>query len=329
MIGVITSPTGAVIRDILHRLRERWPSHVMVWPVVVQGGDAARQVAAAVRGFNALPPLGPIRRPDVLIIARGGGSIEDLWPFNDEALARAVAASAIPLISAVGHETDVTLIDFVADRRAPTPTAAAEIATPVLSELRIQLAGLDQRISRSAQALLDVRRTRLQSAARGLPRPADLLGLAGQRFDQAAGRLAAALRANVRAHHTDLVRAGGRLSAHLLEQPLRRGAVRILELDRRRIQAGGRLLRDLAERVERLDRVRRSLDPDGPLARGFARVHKADASLVRSAGALSPGDALQLVFQDGRRSAVVSDGRPVRSTRRADGLGDMGQGRLL
>src|ERR1700740_3235978 len=135
-IGVITSPTGAVIRDILHRIRDRWPCHVLVWPVVVQGDQAARQVAAAIAGFNALEAVGATPRPDVLIVARGGGSVEDLWAFNDEALARAAAASAIPLISAVGHETDTTLIDFVSDRRAPTPTAAAEMATPVLAELR-------------------------------------------------------------------------------------------------------------------------------------------------------------------------------------------------
>jgi exodeoxyribonuclease VII large subunit len=136
VIGVITSPTGAVIRDILHRIRDRWPAHVLVWPVVVQGESAAAQVAAAIRGFNALPPGGAIPRPDLLIVARGGGSIEDLWPFNDEALARTVAESQLPLISAVGHETDTTLIDFVSDRRAPTPTAAAEMATPVLSDLK-------------------------------------------------------------------------------------------------------------------------------------------------------------------------------------------------
>src|SRR5579875_874244 len=136
VIGVVTSPTGAVIRDILHRIRDRWPAHVLVWPVVVQGESASAQVIAAIRGFNAIPHAHAVPRPDVLIVARGGGSIEDLWPFNDEALARAVAESGIPLISAVGHETDTTLIDFVSDRRAPTPTAAAEIATPVLADLK-------------------------------------------------------------------------------------------------------------------------------------------------------------------------------------------------
>ncbi|MGC1304886.1 MAG: exodeoxyribonuclease VII large subunit, partial [Caulobacteraceae bacterium] len=175
VIGVVTSPTGAVIRDILHRITDRWPAHVLVWPVVVQGDQAAAQVAAAVRGFNAMPVDGPTPRPDLLIVARGGGSIEDLWPFNDEALARAVAASVIPLISAVGHETDTTLIDFVSDRRAPTPTAAAEIATPVLEELRAAVMDYTRRAFRSVHHGLDVRRTRTSAAARGLPRPADLL----------------------------------------------------------------------------------------------------------------------------------------------------------
>src|SRR5471030_1734253 len=148
VVGVITSPTGAVIRDILHRIRERWPCRVIVWPSLMQGEAAAAQVAAAIAGFNALPPGGPIPRPDVLIVARGGGSVEDLWPFNDEALVRAAAASVIPLISAVGHETDTTLIDFVADRRAPTPTAAAEIATPVLAELKALTADCQRRLLR-------------------------------------------------------------------------------------------------------------------------------------------------------------------------------------
>src|SRR5690606_39222697 len=143
VVGVITSPTGAVIRDILHRIAERWPCRVMVWPVVVQGDAACGQIANAIRGFDALAPTGPIPRPDVLIVARGGGSVEDLWCFNDEGLARAVAAASIPIVSAVGHETDTTLIDFVSDRRAPTPTGAAEIVTPVLADLRAAVADLD------------------------------------------------------------------------------------------------------------------------------------------------------------------------------------------
>ncbi len=145
VIGVVTSPTGAVIRDILHRLAERFPRHVVVWPVRVQGDGAAEEIAAAIRGFNALAGDGPVPRPDLLIVARGGGSIEDLWSFNEEIVVRAAADSVIPLISAVGHETDVTLIDFVSDRRAPTPTAAAEIAVPVRSDMIGRIDGLVRR----------------------------------------------------------------------------------------------------------------------------------------------------------------------------------------
>lgn len=218
VVGVITSPTGAVIRDILHRIRDRWPCRVVVWPVVVQGDAAAGQVAGAIKAFNALEPGGAIPRPDVLIVARGGGSVEDLWPFNDEGLARAVAAGTIPLISAVGHETDTTLIDFVSDRRAPTPTAAAEMATPVRAELRAALAGLDQRLARCSGRMIEDRRTRLAASARGLPRPADLTAAAGQRLDYAASHLAAGLRRNLDLHARHLAEAASPLRPTLLQR---------------------------------------------------------------------------------------------------------------
>src|SRR5436190_15666150 len=177
IVGVIASPTGAVIRDILHRIRDRWPCRVVVWPVVVQGEQAAAQVCAAIKGFNEIAAGGGRPRPDVIIVARGGGSVEDLWAFNDETLARTAAASAIPLISAVGHETDTTLIDFVSDRRAPTPTAAAEMATPVLIELKALIADFEKRLNRCGAAALDHRRQRQADLARGLPRKDDLLSL--------------------------------------------------------------------------------------------------------------------------------------------------------
>ncbi len=204
VIGVITSPSGAVIRDILHRLRDRFPSQVVIWPVAVQGDKCAPEVAAAIRGFNAIPPgphpggptaARPVPRPDLIIVARGGGSIEDLWGFNEEIVVRAAADSRIPLISAVGHETDTTLLDFAADRRAPTPTAAAEMAVPVRLEL---LAWADQQQARLMRALSQAtaaRGQRLRDLARALPRPETLLSLARQRFDQWADRLPAALRA--------------------------------------------------------------------------------------------------------------------------------------
>ena len=193
VIGVVTSPTGAVIRDIIHRIKDRFPLHVIVWPVRVQGETSGAEVTAAIEGFNALPEGGPIPIPDLLIVARGGGSLEDLWGFNDEALARAVAASHIPVISAVGHETDWTLIDLAADVRAPTPTGAAEIAVPVKADLEATLAGLGARLKASTTRNIDRKRTALRAAMRALPSPDQLLALPRRRFDEATTRLGRAL----------------------------------------------------------------------------------------------------------------------------------------
>ncbi|MFZ4532119.1 MAG: exodeoxyribonuclease VII large subunit [Alsobacter sp.] len=204
VIGVVTSPTGAVIRDILHRLADRFPRHVLVWPVRVQGETCAPEVTAAIRGFNALPEHGPIPRPDLIIVARGGGSIEDLWGFNDEAVVRAAADSLIPLISAVGHETDWTLIDYAADRRAPTPTGAAEMAVPVRSELMAQTGDLARRLAAGIVRLLERRRVDLRSVARALPDPAALLAAPRQRVDLAAGRLGPVLLLGMRRHEVRL-----------------------------------------------------------------------------------------------------------------------------
>ncbi|MBC7521623.1 MAG: exodeoxyribonuclease VII large subunit, partial [Sandarakinorhabdus sp.] len=196
VIGVVTSPTGAVIRDILHRLADRFPRHVLVWPVAVQGEAAAGQVAAAVRGFNAIPRGGAIPRPDLLIVARGGGSIEDLAAFNAEIVVRAVAESRIPVISAVGHETDTTLIDFASDWRAPTPTAAAERAVPVLADLRAAVTTVGPRLARAAARLVAQRRERAEATARRRPPPRTLLGLPIQRADELFDRLRRGLRAS-------------------------------------------------------------------------------------------------------------------------------------
>jgi exodeoxyribonuclease VII large subunit len=193
VIGVVTSPSGAVIRDILHRLRDRFPRHVLIWPVAVQGQACAGEVAAAIRGFNALEPGGPIPRPDLLIVARGGGSLEDLWGFNEEIVVRAAAASRIPLISAVGHETDTTLIDYASDLRAPTPTAAAELAVPVRLELLATLDALGARQSRAVAQGAAVRGQRLRDLARALPRLEALLAQPTQRLDLWSGRLGGAL----------------------------------------------------------------------------------------------------------------------------------------
>lgn len=251
VVGIVTSPTGAVIRDMLHGFNERFPAHVIVWPVRVQGEGSAQEVANAIRGFNALPKEGPIARPDVLIVARGGGSLEDLWGFNDEAVVRAAAESQIPLISAVGHETDWTLIDLVADARAPTPTKAAEWAVPKYSELGEQLLGLTLRHRAGVRRYLDETRARLRAEARGLPRLQDLVALPRQRFDGAAHKLSACMRAYLQRRRTRWVEVG-----HRMPQP--RALTRFA---RQRFDATGRNLeralvtntRVLAQRLVRVE----------------------------------------------------------------------------
>ena len=196
VIGVVTSPTGAVIRDILHRLADRFPTRVLVWPVRVQGETSAAEVAAAIDGFNAIPEGGALPRPDIIIVARGGGSLEDLWSFNEEVVVRAAAASDIPLISAVGHETDFTLIDHAADVRAPTPTAAAEIAVPVRSDLIETVGDLGGRLAGAALRHIETNRRELRAAARALPRAEDLFAMPRRMFDELASRIGRALSAN-------------------------------------------------------------------------------------------------------------------------------------
>ena len=268
VIGIVTSPTGAVIRDMLHGFDERFPARVLLWPVRVQGETCAAEVAAAIRGFNALPPGGPLPRPDVLIVARGGGSLEDLWGFNEEMVVRAAAASAIPLISAVGHETDWTLIDLAADARAPTPTKAAEWAVPKYSELIEQTGKLALRLGTAARRALDGMRAHLRAAARGLPRRGDLLALPRQRFDAVDRRLGRALLANTRAHGVRLARCVVAPAAAAAGGAARRaratGSRRWAGAPTPRWRAG------LAPRRARLERVAGRLGPQ-PIVERIAR----------------------------------------------------------
>ena len=269
VIGVVTSPTGAVIRDILHRLEDRFPRHVLVWPVRVQGETSAAEVAAAIAGFNALPEGGRIPRPDVIIVARGGGSLEDLMGFNEEIVVRAAAASLIPLVSAVGHETDVTLIDHAADLRAPTPTGAAEKVVPVRAELMSLVADLARRQAGAMRRLSDRRRSDLRALARALPGPEAVLSGPRQRLDLAATRLAPALARNARVHEQQLALASQRLAR---QSPLARLAGFSARLDglSKRLMAGrDALLRAQRERVGRA--VERVADLDQRAARALAR----------------------------------------------------------
>jgi exodeoxyribonuclease VII large subunit len=252
VVGIITSPTGAVIRDMLHGFNERFPTHVVVWPVRVQGEGSAAEVAAAIHGFNKIESGGKVPRPDVLIVARGGGSLEDLWGFNEENVVRAAAASTIPLISAVGHETDWTLIDLVADARAPTPTKAAEWAVPKYSDLVEETEKLESRIRVAVRRLLESVRTHLKAATRGLPRPEDLVALPRQRFDAADRRLGRALLANTRAHGTRHARLSARLQPRLLEVRIARTKDRLEALARQASVGLGRLTNVRRTRLERL-----------------------------------------------------------------------------
>jgi exodeoxyribonuclease VII large subunit len=335
VIGVITSPTGAVIRDILHRLTERFPRRVLIWPVAVQGEGAAAQVTRAIEGFNALSAGGPVPRPDLLIVARGGGSLEDLWAFNEESVVRAAAASAIPLIAAVGHETDTTLIDFAADRRAPTPTAAAEMAVPVRADLQRELLGRAARAIGALDRLLRLRRERLGGLLRGLaflPRRVETLG---QQLDDRGERLAHALHARLRRLET-------RLSATRVPHPRQVLAVKAARGDAlaRRLarahpehmmasrrealarlgEAAGRQVRLLVERQRtRLESAARLLESNSyrsVLERGFVVVRDRAGAPVRAARGLGPGDALALEFHDGQIAARVEPAAPTEPDRR-------------
>ncbi|MCB1498462.1 MAG: exodeoxyribonuclease VII large subunit [Bauldia sp.] len=256
VIGVVTSPTGAVIRDILHRLADRFPVHVVVWPVRVQGETSGEEVAAAIRGFNALGGDARVRRPDVIIVARGGGSLEDLWGFNDEAVVRATAESAIPVIAAVGHETDVTLIDHAADRRAPTPTAAAEMAVPVRGDLLASLESLAGRHRSAALRRMEAGRRDLLAATRALPKPDDLLAVPRRSLDELASRLKGALGANASLHRVAFERCAGRLSKDGLVRFFGQQRLRLATLAERTARSADVLLErrgaDLSIRARRL-----------------------------------------------------------------------------
>ena len=321
VIGVITSPTGAVIRDIMHRLDARFPRRVLLWPVAVQGERAAAEVAAAIRGFNAMAAGGALPRPDLLIVARGGGSIEDLMAFNEEAVVRAVFESRIPLISAVGHETDTTLIDFASDMRAPTPTAAAELAVPVRAELLAQAIDFDRRLLRSFTSRMDERRRHLAQTARVLPRAEQLFSAPRQRLDFAGERLATALRANLQEHRRRLVETAAVLRPNRMSRQFALGTERLDKLAQRlnRVQRG-RLV-EFRKKLDALGRVMDSVSYRSVLERGFVLVRGEDGSVRRRAETVVSGEHLSLAFADGIRSAVADGPAAPKSKSRPKGTG--------
>ncbi|WP_409643868.1 exodeoxyribonuclease VII large subunit [Sphingorhabdus sp.] len=291
-IGVVTSPTGAVIRDILHRLADRFPTHVIVWPVLVQGEGSAAQIARAINGFSAMPQDGAATRPDLVIVARGGGSIEDLWAFNDEAVVRAVANCSIPIISAVGHETDTTLCDFAADLRAPTPTAAAEIAVPVRNDLLQRVGQFGLRMSNCVRKRVDLAAERLEAQRRLMPRLSDLAAPHQQRTDDLAERLRQSLRTRV--GKAEIAYSGPALMLH----------PRLLI---RRVEHG-------QQRLDAFTRLAGSLHPEAPLKRGFARVTDAQGKTIMTRDAAVKAGEVTLRFVDGEVGALVNGSavsRPV------------------
>ena len=284
VIGVVTSPTGAVIRDILHRLEDRFPSHVIVWPVQVQGESAAAQIAAAIRGFDAIAAGSPVARPDLVIVARGGGSIEDLWAFNEEVVVRAIAECSIPIISAVGHETDTTLGDYAADLRAPTPTAAAEIAVPVLADLTYTLTTLGARTERCATRYRERGAEQLAALVRVMPKRDALLGPQRQRVDDAAQRLGRGLERRADISRRQLDRVAGALRPAALEARL----------------TGAR------QRLADMERLLTAAHPERPLERGYAWVEaRASGKVAATAAEARAAGALRLHFRDGEVDAKV------------------------
>ena len=320
VIGVVTSPTGAVIRDIMHRLEARFPRRVLLWPVAVQGERAAGEIAAAIRGFAKFPLAG-LPRPDVLIVARGGGSVEDLMAFNEEAVVRAVAECPIPVISAVGHETDTTLIDFAADMRAPTPTAAAELAVPVRTELIAQTLDFERRLLRAFVRSMEDRRRAVRELSRVLPRAEQLFAQPRQRVDVAAERLGHALRGNLGAHRRAFIAASSLLRPAGLKNRLSLGAERTQALARRLARSQRARLAEFGARLDGFSRLLDGVSHHAVLARGFALVRGADGTLRRRAAAIVAGERLSLTFGDGTAPAVAGEGghKPRSSAKKSGG----------
>ena len=304
VIGVVTSPTGSVIRDILHRLHDRFPRHVLVWPVLVQGEGASKQIAEAIDGFNALEKGGTIPRPDTLIIARGGGSLEDLWCFNEEEVIRAVSRSTIPLISAVGHETDTNLIDYVSDFRSPTPTAAAEKAVPVRDDLVYTVRDLDTRHEKAIRRRLNELKERVSGLARGLPKPAELLALSMQRFDELSDRMPRALKVCVERQAVRLDSIGRMLRHETILSEVKRSHNQVDILSERMNRAIENRVSQKRGTFDSPARLLESLSYHKVLERGFAVIRDEKGQVISDGKKVANGAALGIEFRDGIIDAV-------------------------
>lgn len=351
VIGIVTSPTGAVIRDIMHRLNDRFPRHVLVWPTVVQGAGAADKITAAIDGFNKIDGLSDIPRPDLIIVARGGGSLEDLWCFNEENVVRAAAASAIPLISAVGHETDTTLIDFASDARAPTPTAAAEMAVPVRADLLVSTIDLGRRGMAAINRQMETHQRHVENLSRGLPKPDQMLSTANQRLDDYSERLTNGIGAGLDRRVQQIALLASRLlsPAQILESQmaglknlgdrlnmaLNQAQVRAdtkftaANLGERLQKAGDRLIVNRSTSLEQLGRNLENLSYKNVLQRGFAVVRNEAGEVVKKSTDAETGHKVSITFGDKKSvDAIVgldnfvnayTDMRTPKPTREAKG----------
>ncbi len=304
VIGVVTSPTGAVIRDILHRLADRFPRRVLVWPVLVQGDGAADQIARAISGFDSLAPGGPVPRPDLLIVARGGGSLEDLWAFNEEVVVRAAAASGIPLIAAVGHETDWTLIDFAADRRAPTPTAAAEMAVPVRGELLALMLENDRRMVAAMSRRVVGHRTELEGLARGLPNLRRFVEDSAQRLDDWSERLANSLKVGLDRRRQRLPRRVPSPAAVVA-----RASARLTSETRAFVSTARASLKQRQTALGHASAMLESLSYQRVLERGFTLIRDAGGAPVSRAAEVTMDTDISIRFADGDVAAHVTGSR--------------------
>ncbi|HRW29378.1 MAG TPA: exodeoxyribonuclease VII large subunit [Emcibacteraceae bacterium] len=328
VIGVVTSPTGSVIRDILHRLSDRFPRHVLVWPVLVQGEGASKQIAEAIDGFNALDENGSIPKPDVLIVARGGGSLEDLWCFNEEEVIRAVARSEIPLISAVGHETDTTLIDYVSDFRSPTPTAAAERAVPVRDDLVYTVRDFDLRLEKATRRYINNLEQKVEGLGRGLPKPSELLSLVSQRFDELSERMPRALKVSVERQAFRLERIKSLLRPETLKSEIKRADEKIKTTDERMNRAISNFLNQRRTEYQNPARLLESLSYQKVLERGFAVIRNEQGKALSDGKNIVTGDRLAIEFRDGNIDVMATGGK-AKTVNKKKKTDENAQGRLL
>ena len=326
VIGVVTSPTGAVISDILHRLADRFPRRVLIWPASVQGAQATPEIVTAIEGFNNLNVDGDLPRPQVLIIARGGGSLEDLWAFNETTVVRAVAASAIPTISAVGHETDTTLIDFAADRRAPTPSAAAEMAVPVRADLLVHVNDQGQRLLAAVSRYLDGQRREVRHLARGLRHAQGRVAAAVQRIDMLGERLRPALVVTIERRRTRVAQASIRLPRP--HEKIAESRSRIAALGERLSHGAKTVFADCTARLEIQGRLLETCGYQQVLERGFVLARDDDGASITSATQIRGGMGLMLTFNDGEHRVTAAGTSASRRRTRESGEPDP-QGQLF